>query len=169
MKTNLFLLGATIISLALATIVSGQGGGEGLNPGATYVGAAKCKKCHMKQHRSWRKMAHKKAWDVLKDEHKKPDAKDDQGRVCMSCHVTGWGEKARGGFADPESSKHLLGVQCEVCHGPGSKHATAGKKVLDEKRKKFNEGEAKFITRASGRCADCHNPHINHKKYAKGG
>ena len=171
MRTNLFLLGATMIALAFATLVSGQDPAAKADPseGASYIGAAKCKKCHMKQHRSWRKMKHKAAWDVLDDKYKGADAKDDSGRACVSCHVTGYGQKDRAGFVDAENSSHLLGVQCEVCHGPGSNHAAAGKKVLDEKRKKFNDGEKNFISRTGAQCANCHNPHISHKKYAKGG
>ena len=65
MRTNLLLLGALCTALALSTLVSGGDGDKDLTEGASYVGAARCKKCHMKQHRSWRKMKHAKAWDAL--------------------------------------------------------------------------------------------------------
>jgi hypothetical protein len=67
-----------------------------------------------------------------------------------------------------EASGHLLGVQCEACHGPGSKHKEAGQAVLNAKRKKFDEGEKTFIVRKTTNCADCHNVHLNHSKYKEG-
>ena len=38
---------------------------------------------------------------------------------CVSCHVTGYGEV---GGSSLGHTKKLQDVQCEVCHGPGSKH-----------------------------------------------
>ena len=37
---------------------------------------------------------------------------------CLQCHVTGFGKP--GGFTSREETPDLLGVQCEMCHGPGS-------------------------------------------------
>ena len=156
------------VVLALSVVVWGTPPDDDKDPtnGATFVGAKGCRKCHSKQHRTWKKMKHATAWKTLPDKYKVPTEKDEQGRVCMSCHVTGWGQADRGGFENAEKSAHLLGVQCEMCHGPGSNHKAAGQKVLDEKRKKFNEGEKTFIILKPTTCADCHNPHVNHKKYA---
>ena len=138
--------------------------------GATYIGEKSCKKCHMKQHRSWKKMKHAKAWKQLPEKYRSLDEKDERGQACVSCHVTGYGEADRGGFVDPEKSKHLVGVQCEACHGPGSRHKEAGQKVLDDKRKTFNEGEKTFIEMTTTRCSVCHNPHVSYaKKYKEGG
>ena len=159
-----------LLVLAVA-VLGGPGEEAGKDPtaGATYIGAKSCKKCHMKQHRSWKKMKHAKAWGGL--DAKYYDQKDESGRMCVSCHVTGYGQADRGGFADPAKSEHLLGVQCEACHGPGSKHKEAGQKVLDDKpkRKTFKPGEATFINRKTTNCSDCHNPHVSHAKYAKAG
>ena len=134
--------------------------------GASYVGADACKKCHFKQHRQWKKMKHFKAWEVLQGKLKSPDQKDSKGRLCVSCHVTGFGHEDRNGFKDPESSRHLLGVGCEACHGPGSRHVEVSKKLLDEKRKKFNEGEPIYTVLKTANCTNCHNPHITHEKMA---
>ena len=73
----------------------------------------------------------------------------------------------RGGFVDAKTSEALLGVQCEACHGPGSKHKEAGKKLFDEKRK-FKEDEPTFITKRTTNCANCHNPHVTHEQYRAG-
>jgi len=167
------LLSVTVLCvlLALSTrVVSGPEDASDPTAESSYIGAKACRKCHMKQHRSWKKMDHAKAWDILPEKYRDPGQKDEAtDKACISCHVTGWGEGDRGGFVDAEKSAHLLGVQCEVCHGAGSKHKEAGTKVLKEKRKKFNAGEEKFINKTTTKCSSCHNPHVNHKKYVEGG
>lgn len=137
--------------------------------GSTYVGADSCKKCHFKQHKTWKAMKHASAWDVLKEEHRDPAQLDDDGRACISCHVTGWGEQDRGGFVDATTSEHLLGVGCESCHGPGSAHVELGQAMLKEKRKEFAAGESSRIVLTTTNCSTCHNPHKSHAEYAKGG
>jgi hypothetical protein len=137
--------------------------------GAHYIGAKKCKQCHFKQHRTWKKNTtykHAAAWTDLEPHLKSEDQKDEHGRACLSCHATGFGAPDRSGFEDTKASAHLLGVQCEACHGPGSNHAVAGKKVKDEKRKTFSGNEKTFITTAVTACANCHNPHVAHTDIA---
>ncbi|MDP2865627.1 MAG: cytochrome c family protein, partial [Elusimicrobiota bacterium] len=83
---------------------------------ATYLGADKCKMCHMKQHTSYMKMKHVKAIETLSaEEQKKPE--------CVKCHVTGYGKT--GGFESLEKTPKMAGVQCEACHGAGSLHMKA--------------------------------------------
>lgn len=165
-RTMLFLTGLAGI-FALSAGVTGQEGAPAGDPtaGATYIGAKACKKCHIKEERTWKKMKHASAWENLPEKYRDPSQKDELGRACISCHVTGYGA----GFVDPKASEDLLGVQCEACHGPGSKHKEAGQKVLDEKREKFNEGEAKFIVTKTTNCSNCHNPHISYADQYKGG
>ena len=51
----------------------------------SYIGVAKCKMCHAKQHVTWMKMKHSTAITALSaEEQKKPE--------CFKCHVTGYGE-----------------------------------------------------------------------------
>jgi hypothetical protein len=167
---RIILLTAGLVGvLILAAGVTGQEPAAGeANDGATYIGAKGCMKCHIKDHKSWKKMKHAQAWDNLPEKYRDPAQKDEQGRACVSCHTTGHG--APGGFVDLASSEHLVGVQCEACHGPGSKHKEAGQKVLDEKRDKFNAGEATFIVKKTANCSNCHNPHISYAElYGQGG
>jgi hypothetical protein len=83
-------------------------------PGRPYfVGDAKCASCHKSAAAFWKKTVHASAWKTLVDGGKQNDYK------CVSCHVTGYGEV---GGSSLGHTDRLRDVQCEVCHGPGSKH-----------------------------------------------
>ena len=78
-----------------------------------YVGDAKCAGCHKTAAAFWKKTVHASAWKTLVEGGKQNDYK------CVGCHVTGYGEV---GGSSLGHTDHLRAVQCEVCHGPGSKH-----------------------------------------------
>jgi hypothetical protein len=80
---------------------------------ATYVGIAECAKCHEPPVEFWKTTRHSGAYATLADDHKQFNLD------CVSCHVTGY-EKPGGSTVTHVSG--LENVQCEVCHGPGSKH-----------------------------------------------
>ena len=111
---------------------------------AKYVGAKKCKACHMKQYKSWKKTAMATSFENLKP-GVKADAKKKAGldadkdytadAKCLKCHTTGYG---KGGFVSMEKTPKLAGVQCEGCHGPGGEY-----KKLMKKNKKFKLADAK--------------------------
>jgi hypothetical protein len=93
----------------------------------SYVGAKKCRPCHLKQYTSWSATKMAAAFDLLKpgvraDAKKK--AKQDPTKdythdsSCLPCHTTGYGKP--GGFKSIEETPDLAGVQCESCHGPHS-------------------------------------------------
>jgi hypothetical protein len=83
-------------------------------PGRAYfVGDKKCLGCHKTAAAFWKTTVHAHAWQTLVDGGKQNDYK------CVSCHVTGYGEV---GGSSLGHTKKLQDVQCEVCHGPGSKH-----------------------------------------------
>lgn len=81
-----------------------------------YIGAEACSTCHREEHAFWSQTRHASAYATLSRQHKQFNLD------CVSCHVTGYGEPGGstvvqvGGFEN---------VQCEVCHGPGSRHATS--------------------------------------------
>jgi len=166
----IFVLSLSLLLVVAAQVQSGpQDDGAAADPteGAEYVGEAKCKKCHFKEHRSWKSnpnYKHAAAFENMKQHLKSVDQKNSQDRLCVSCHTTGALHPDRGGFKDLESSSHLLGVQCEACHGPGSKHVEAGEKLKAEKRKSFNPGEKTYNIRKVTACTGCHNPHVEHDK-----
>jgi len=89
-----------------------------LAPGqATYVGTDACFECHADAKDFYAKTPHSHAWETLVDAGKTFDTE------CVSCHVTGYG-KAGGSLVG--HTKDREDVQCEACHGPGSKHAEDG-------------------------------------------
>jgi hypothetical protein len=80
-----------------------------------YVGASACQSCHESEYDQWSKTHHAGAFQTLvqKQKHYQPD--------CVTCHTTGFGFAT--GFRIGAGQSALGGVQCEVCHGPGGRHA----------------------------------------------
>ena len=92
--------------------------------GAKFVGAEKCGECHTKAFEKWSETGHASAFDSLREGRRGiPRMFDPE---CLSCHVTGWHPQQvlryDSGYINEKLSAHLLGNQCENCHGPGSKH-----------------------------------------------
>jgi len=112
---------------------------------AKYIGAKKCKACHMKQYKAWKKTTMATSFENLKagvkaEEKKKAgidpskDYTKDEG--CLKCHTTGYGEPT--GFKSFEETPELINVQCESCHGAGGDF----RKIM-KKNKKFKLAEVK--------------------------
>jgi hypothetical protein len=85
---------------------------------AGYVGVEACSKCHESQRAFWNSTSHAAAYATLSVQHKEFNLD------CVSCHVTGYGKP---GGTTVTHVENLTAVQCEVCHGPGSKHVAAPK------------------------------------------
>lgn len=136
---------------------------SGVSNAAEYIGAKKCKACHIKQYKSWEKTNMATSFENLKagvkaEEKKKAGldpAKDYTADAdCLKCHTTGYGKP--GGFTSLEETPHLINVQCEGCHGPG-----ADFRELMKKDKKFKLPEAAAAglmvpTVENNNCMDCH-------------
>ena len=150
-----------------ATLAYGEG------EGATYVGNKACKKCHIKQHKSWATTKMAQTFEVLKPgerTEKKLEAKLDPAKdytmdaTCLKCHVVGFATES--GYIIPPAddkkaqrrAKKLLGVGCESCHGPGSEYSKLHKEIQDSKRKyKLEEMYAAGMTKIGPEvCAECH-------------
>ncbi len=132
---------------------------------AQYVGAAKCKMCHMSKARGdqwgvWQKSKHAGAYNVLATDAAKEVAKKagiegnpQESAKCLKCHVTAYDAPASAKAATLTLEE---GVGCEACHGPGSlyksmkvmKDLTAG--TQDAKAVSYQKGE-------EATCKKCHN------------
>ncbi|MDB4994872.1 MAG: Cytochrome c family protein [Myxococcaceae bacterium] len=86
----------------------------------SYVGVDACVTCHLDPGEVWEKTAHAHAYATLSKQFK------EYNLDCVGCHVTGY--DLPGGSTVTHVAK-LENVGCEVCHGPGSKHAASPKKV----------------------------------------
>jgi hypothetical protein len=80
---------------------------------AKYIGAEACASCHAAAYKFWQQTPHASAYPTLSKQHKEFNLD------CVSCHVTGY-EKPGG--TTVTHVKGLENVQCEACHGPGSRH-----------------------------------------------
>lgn len=82
-----------------------------------YSGEQRCGICHEKEHIQWSLSRHSNAFLSLVRKGKEKD------ESCIACHVTGFGQE--GGYKLKKRTRHLEGVQCESCHGPGYQSCTA--------------------------------------------
>lgn len=145
---------------AAAAISSAQAAGH------AYVGAKKCKVCHMKEYNSWAETKMAKAFEQLKPgvaAEAKKAAKLDPGKdyttnaTCLGCHTTGYGK--RGGFVDIATTPDLAGVQCEMCHGAGGTYTQKEYMSLQNKEYKKADVVAVGMVGQVGKdqCSGCHN------------
>ncbi len=111
-------------------------------PGSShYVGGAECTGCHASADRFWSSSQHATAYETLSREFKEFNLD------CVGCHVTGYN---RPGGSTVTHVEKLTDVQCEACHGAGSRHVESG-------------GDTELITLAPAQsvCRSCHHaPHV---------
>ena len=143
-----------------------------LSAGSTrYVGSKKCKICHnkkkeVKQFTIWQGSAHAKAFEMLASDKAKETAlkagvkgNPQEAEECLECHVTGYGMDSTM-FA--ESFAIEDGVQCESCHGPGSKYKST--KIMSKTKYASQRDiqhklalEADLVIPEEKTCLKCHN------------
>jgi hypothetical protein len=87
--------------------------------GHFYLGEQTCARCHRVEAQIWSKSAHAHAFQTL------VDADAESLPECFRCHVTGSGDPS--GYV-PGSLEAVTfeNVQCEACHGKGTRHARDG-------------------------------------------
>jgi hypothetical protein len=161
--------GDEVVAASAAMTVLPGGSGD-----AAYVGTNKCKKCHIKEYKSWKDMKKAKTLDVLKPgeaaeaktkANLDPQKDYTQDSSCLKCHTTGFGHP--GGYVVPDpadekavkAAKKLAGVGCESCHGAGSAYLELHEEIKKSKRTyKADEMYAAGMTKIdAAACATCHN------------
>lgn len=149
------------VAAALAILTVSVGAEE-----HAYIGANKCKKCHIKEHRSWSETKMANAFELLKPGERAeqktaagldPNKDYTQDETCIKCHVTGWGKP--GGFTSIEETPDLAGVGCEMCHGPGGTYTQDGYMTLQNKEYKLADLLAVGLVSppTEETCKQCHN------------
>ncbi len=140
----------------------------------TYVGTKKCKMCHIKEYKSWKKTKMAHAFETLKPGnaseakekfHLDPAKDYTKDETCLACHTTGFGHKGGYFLPDPNDkkavrkAKKLQGVGCESCHGPGSGYVKIFEDIFKTKRKyKVEELYAAGLRKMDASvCTTCHN------------
>lgn len=105
---------------------------------AGYVGVEACSSCHAPARQVWNATPHAHAYATLSSQFKEYNLE------CVGCHVTGY-EKP-GGSTVTHVDK-LENVECEVCHGPGSKHVASP-----------SDGTLIVARPDASTCLSCHHP-----------
>ena len=153
------VLAVLIVSVVLA--VSAQAAEE-----HAFIGSAKCKKCHIKQYKSWEQTTMAQSFENLRlgqrSEEKvaaglDPEKDYTTDPECLECHTTGYGKE--GGFVDEATSPNMLGVGCEMCHGPGGTYVADEYMSLKNKEYKRADIEAvgSVYPPQEEQCKVCHN------------
>jgi len=131
-----------------------------------YVGAKRCRPCHLKQYTTWEKTRMAQSFDLLKPGVKTaekkaagldPSADYTTDATCLACHTTGY--QKPGGFKSLAETPDLVGVQCESCHGPGSAYLANDKMSLQNKDYKLADVVAAglVVPKAATCVSGCHN------------
>ncbi len=127
---------------------------------ARFVGAETCKVCHPNAYAEWASTGHAKAYESLTKDPKRNREFDPH---CVGCHTLGF--EYTGGFVSAEKTPQFKNVQCEDCHGPGSRHVT--EPTNREARGAMSRSAADFDK--NQRCVKCHSeddsPHFDFATY----
>jgi hypothetical protein len=139
MKLKIIFLAGISAGILLTAFSTGE---EVERPEPEYVGATKCKVCHLEIFRSWAETAHRKAIGSLRGEATREPS-------CLACHTTGFGA---GGYTTDQATPDLVGVQCEACHGAGSLYSLSSIMIKPELSM-----QAGLVIPDSLTCSGCHN------------
>ncbi|HEY7728629.1 MAG TPA: multiheme c-type cytochrome [Candidatus Eisenbacteria bacterium] len=92
--------------------------------GDRYLGEKNCRRCHEAEYQKVLAMPHARAFATLikNQSDLKPE--------CVRCHVVGYGQS--GGYVSRSATPDLIDVQCESCHGMGTRHdeMTSGRMMV---------------------------------------
>jgi hypothetical protein len=163
MKSSARYLAFTIPVLALLVAVALPSAATADNE---FVGSKVCKKCHLKQYKSWEATLMAQSFENLRAGNKAEektaaglDAAMDYttDAKCLTCHTVGYGKP--GGFVSEAETPDHMGVGCENCHGAGS--AYTAEEVHSLKNKEFKQADVEaagmIVVVGEAQCVACHN------------
>jgi len=163
--------GQYTVKATITTVGNGTATASLTLTAGTYMGIGTCKQCHgiatavpWSMVDYWQKTLHGQAFTA----NINGGAGTEFGPSCLQCHTTGYNSNANvvdGGFADiarrigwvfptpgpgvsdtvPAILQNVANVQCESCHGPGSRHVQGGGTTM-----------LISVSSASGTCGQCH-------------
>jgi YVTN family beta-propeller protein len=171
MKT-LFSAAAAVLVATLVPSAAGAGYSTASVREPIYVGAQACAECHDNaatgaQYSKWRKTAHAHAYQALSMPESKEITRlsgitEDplKSRMCLGCHATASDEED---WRKDEGLRLEDGMQCEMCHGPGSEYSS--KEVMKDREQAMKRG-LQMMTKDD--CQRCHRPKGSHDMVLKG-
>ncbi len=131
-----------------------------------YIGEIVCRECHhMAGHRDqfnpWRLSPHANAYAALGMKEAKEiarlsgiDVEPYESPICLGCHTTAFDVED---WEKDQTFHHEDGVQCELCHGPGSEYMPA--EIMQNKMKAM---EAGLMMPDEESCMMCHKEKGSH-------
>jgi hypothetical protein len=160
------LWGITILIAAVALLATAPAASAEEH---AFIGSKNCKKCHIKEYKSWEETKMAQAYESLKPGvdveaklamGKSAEVDYTQDAECVACHVTGYGKP--GGFVSEAETPELAGVGCEMCHGAGGTYTQDGYMTLKNKEYKLSELVAVGLVEKVGeaQCTGCHNENV---------
>ena len=118
---------------------------------AVYVGHDGGIECHDATDAFVASDPHYRAWATLEEANKTRDLD------CVPCHTTGFRQPGGSAF---DNIKRFVNVQCEACHGAGSKHVSAD-----------GDGDGVLALPSAAICKVCHthehSPRFDYDSYRK--
>ncbi len=113
------VLKAQVAAMNQQAFFKGQPQQPGVVGGSAYAGGDTCVQCHVPSYENWQATPHARAYQTLVDKGSQYDVE------CLVCHTTGYGEPGGYSPSQKERSSAMINVQCESCHGPGSRHGAS--------------------------------------------
>jgi nitrate/TMAO reductase-like tetraheme cytochrome c subunit len=160
-KFSLFIVTTLMIYPDLVSGLAAQTSDEHI-----YVGEKVCRQCHnlpgsRDQYDIWRLSKHARAYASLF----KPEAKEiaelsgidiepQKSPICLGCHTTAYNVEE---WEREETFHFEDGVQCELCHGPGSEYSDP-----ETMRNPEKAAAAGLIYAQKRRCLICHKEKNSH-------
>jgi len=106
-------------SSAAQQVQAQQAAAQVASPAADhYLGEKNCRRCHETEYQMYSSEKHAHAFETLVKNQR------DSAPECLPCHVVALGQS--GGFVSQKTTPDMINVQCESCHGMGTKHPDKG-------------------------------------------